>query len=116
MVPIKLERDEARAIQQYFFPYLVEVCRLKKRDAADQDETLTQIIIIDTFDQVCKLFEKKLSNISNVLHFKFTDAQAIVLYKLLMNMPIENQNVWLVNLRQLICNIFYNEILELIPP
>lgn len=107
MITVQLTRDEARAVQQYFFYYLDELCQLKYRDSQTDDDRMMQLIIIDSFQQIRKLFAKKLFNKGNKITFNFTITQAVIFYKLLSNLPLERENVYLVTLRQLIMNIIY---------
>lgn len=113
MIQIKLTRDEARAMQQYFFFYLEEVCQMKERHSSSLEDRMNEHIITDTFHQVKILFEKKLFNTGNNLRFKLTDTQAIILYKLLMNFPLDQNNIWLLQTRQLFCNIIYTSLLQI---
>jgi len=114
MIPVKLTRDEARAVQQYFFLFLDQLSSYKLKYADTEEERLQQYLILDQYDQVKKLFEKKLLGTSNSLLFNFTDSQAIILHKLLLNLPIEAKDVYLVSLRILICNLIYAQITEIL--
>lgn len=102
MIILKLYRDQARQVQLHFFPYLELLCEKNIRDALNQDEELNARMIYSVLNETRILFEKKLFGISNKLSFKFTDAQSIVLYKLLLVVPIHADNIWLHNLRQFI--------------
>lgn len=110
MIRIKLTRDEARACQQYFFIYLQQVCEMKIRHADKQDEILYQYVICDLFNQVQLQFEKKLLTAANNLTFKLTVSQGIVLFKLLEALPLDQKDIWLIQLRQLFLNIIYPEL------
>lgn len=107
MITFKIERDQARTLQQYFFPYLDEYCRLKQRDSIAIDEQLTQFVIFDLYRQVKVIIEKKLLTVSHTLKVNLTDSQAAVFHKLLLALPLDGSNVWMVYVRQLICNIIY---------
>lgn len=114
MITVKLTRDEARAMQQYFFHYLHDVCCMKERQATDMENKMSEHLIKDTFHQVRIIFEKKLFNKGNNIKFNFTDSQAIILYKLLLHIGIDDRNVWLQQLRQLFCNLLYEQIVDII--
>jgi len=114
MIDIKLERDEARALQQYFFVFLERLCISREKEATTDSEKMLQHLLKNQFHQVQQLFYKKLMNKSNTLKFSFTDSQAIVLYNLLFNFPIHPDQVYMINLRLLFCNLLYDPIMKII--
>lgn len=114
MIPVKMERDQARSIQQYFFKYMEETLKTQERDALTTGTKMFQHLIRELFYQVQQLFEKKLLNKGNNIKFDFTNGQAIVLYNLLFNFPISEREVYMIQLRQLLLNILYDPIMTAI--
>jgi len=114
MIPVKLERDEARAMETYFFDFIKQIIHYSKKIADSDNEKILQHLIGDQFEQIELLFKKKLLNKSNKLHFNFTDSQAIILYKFLFNFPIDSKEVWLQMLRQRFCNLLYDPVMKII--
>jgi hypothetical protein len=108
----KLTRDQARSIQINFFPYLVAVCEMKLAHTYSDDELYNNKMIFCLLQEIRIQFEKKLSTVSNKLTFKFSDPQSIILYKLLMNIPIQSDHFWLINLRIFICDILHKQLSE----
>jgi len=107
LIKISLTRDEARAIEQYFFTYLEQVCTMKINQEKDQDDRLWQQLIEDQFLQVKKSFTRKLLTTQKKFTFTFTISQSIVMFQLLRAFPIHKDEVYLLQLRNLIMNIFY---------
>lgn len=110
---LKLERDQARAVQRDMFPYMELLLENKVDHCRDSvDEYLNAIVARCLFLEVVKIFERKLLTKGNVFTFKLTVAQALPFYQVLMSLPINGKQVWLLNLRQLICDTLYNQFLE----
>lgn len=112
MIMLKLSRDQARNVQLHFFPYLDLLCEKNIRDAVTLDDQLNVRMISSILNEARRLFEKKLFGVSNRLKFLFTDAQSIVLYKLLLNLPLHPDQIWLCNLRQLIMDTLHVQLCD----
>lgn len=109
---IKLTRDQCRSVQNHFFPYLVQVCAMKVDHPADSEELLTNKIIVCILQEIRIIFERKLLTKSNNFLFRFSDAQGIIFYKLLMNLPLQADRFWLINLRSFICDRLHLQMCE----
>lgn len=109
---IKLTRDQARSVQHHFFPYLVAVCEMKVEHPAGSEDLLNNKMIVCILQEIRVLFEKKLLTRSNKFLFRFSDAQGIIFYKLLMNLPIIADQFWLINLRLHICDVLHLQMCE----
>lgn len=112
MIILKLTRDQARSVQLNFFPYLSLLCEKNIRDTTNPDETLNARMIYCILNEIRKDVEKKLFNTAKKIKFKFSDAQAIVMYKLMIALPLQPDQIWLINLRQHIVNILHIELCE----
>lgn len=112
MILLKLTRDQARSVQVNFFPYLSLLCEKNIADTTNPDETLNARMIYSILNEIRKDFEKKLFNTAKKIKFKLSDAQAVVMYKLMMSLPLQPDQIWLVNLRQHIVNILHIELCE----
>ena len=110
MIIVKLTRDETRCIQQYFFPFLDELCKMKERQALQDSDRHAQHMVLDLYKQAKKVIDRKLLTTADKFSIRFTDSQAIILHQLLLALPLDANNVYLVNLRQLLCNIIVKEI------
>lgn len=107
---LKLDRDQARAVQATFCPYLERYCESKIINAVTEDEQLIYKIIRCIFLDIYKMLCKKLLTDANKFTFNFSEAEAITLYKLLIAFPIKSENVWMLNLRQLITDSIHNQL------
>ena len=116
MMIIKLERDHARSVQQYFFPFLEMLCKTKLKDAQGIDDQLNCRVILSIFDEVVYDFDKKLFTTAAKFTFKLSDAQGITLYKLLMLLPINSREVFLINLRSMIIDTLHRQMCEPVTP
>lgn len=114
MIPVKLERDEARALQQYFFVFLERVCISRETNATTDNEKMLQHLFKEQFHQVQQLFYKKLLNRGNKMKFPFTDSQAIVLYNLLFHFPIHHDQIYMIQLRNNFCELLRKPVMDLI--
>jgi hypothetical protein len=114
MTPIilKLERDQARAVQDTFFPYIHELCRFRIKNEGNINSKLMERIVYTVFDTVAKLFSRKLNTTGNKFTFNFTEGQAITLYMFIIMVPIQQEQVWYMNLRNLIVNSLHQQILK----
>lgn len=112
-IKIKLERDQARAIQQYFHPYLVQLCDTRVKDCfGDIDATLNARAMQSLFLQVAKIIDKRLLTQAMEFNLAFTYAESLAYYTILMQLPILSNQVYLVNLRQLVCDTIHNQLIE----
>jgi hypothetical protein len=110
---LKLERDQARAVQHTFCPFLERYCESKIINAVCDDEKLIYQIIRSIFLDIYKMVCKKLLTDANKFTFNFSEAEAITLYKLLIVFPIKSDQVWHINLRQMITDSIYNQLITL---
>lgn len=110
---LKLERDQARAIRQDFFPYLESLCEMHYQDTRqDTNMNLTVLVIRSLFIDLVKHFDQKLLTTANNFTFKLSDAHGITLYLLLMQLPLRLDQYWLVNLRQLVVDTLHHQMSE----
>lgn len=113
MIGLKLYRDQAREIQQHFFPYLVMVCETKMNEAdevKDNDGKMVARMMLCLTVELQRKFDKKLLTDHNRFTIKMTDAEAICYYQLLMNFPLDPQWVYMVVLRQKITDFLHDEL------
>lgn len=119
MILLKITRDEAREVQRFFFPYLLERCLLKMRDAVlhrqvNMEEANSQLLVHRMMHSLItgikKKFDRKLLTIANVFTINHTDAEAIAMYQLLMIMPLDGKQPFQCMLRQRICNFYFDEL------
>lgn len=113
MIRLKIHRDNAREVQESFFPYLQELCELKMRDAAavkDNDAKLVARMMLCLTVELRLKFDKKL--LTQMINFtlKITDSEAICFYKLLMAFPISEKWVHMIMLRQQITDFLHAEL------
>lgn len=113
-ITIPLQRDQARAVQQNFCPYLERYCEAKIKTAVSEDERLIYMIIRSLFLDVYKMISKKLLTDAKQFKFKLSEAEAIALYKLLIAFPIKVDQFWYVNLRQTIVDVIHGQLQQ--PP
>lgn len=111
MIKLNLERDQARSIQQNFFPFLVQYCDLKIRDSQDDQDRMISKLTRSILQDITKAFEKKLNGISNKISFKLQDSQAVILYRLFMMLPIQADQFYLVNIRMHITDYLHRELI-----
>jgi hypothetical protein len=100
---VKLDRDQARCIQQNFFPYM-ELLVQNRIDHSSIDQTLNCRLINSIFQEVKLVIDKKLVTTGNQFTIKFSIAQSIVFYQLLMELPINSKEIFLINFRFWICD------------
>lgn len=107
---VKLERDQAATIVHKFFPFLDRLCISKITNSYTDDEQLVYTVIHCIFQDVQKMFAKKLFTEGNRFTFNLSKAEGITLYKLLMAFPIDSKQVYMLNLRQLITDSIHNQL------
>lgn len=107
---LKLTRDQARAVQQNFCPYLERLCESKIRLAVSEDERLIYMIIRCLFLDIYRMLSKKL--LSDAIRFKLqlSEAEGVTLYKLLIAFPLPSDQVWYINLRQMIIDVIHSQL------
>lgn len=98
---IKVTRDEARAVQQNFFPFLQQLCDMRIRQADHDDDLLFLArLFACIFRDIKRKFDLRLVGFSQLFKIELKEHEAIVFYKLLLSVKLDPQNVWLIHLRQ----------------
>lgn len=112
---LKINRDDARFVQQHFFPYIRQLCSLRIRQAGtDKDDHFLCLAIKSIFDKVEREFDHRLTGFADSFKFRFAIHEAIILYRLLMAFPVENNefNFYMDQLRQNIIRIIHGQLSE----
>lgn len=123
MVFIKTNRQDLETVGIYFIPFIKEWKQTNLNNIKDSNmhggEFLLAVAINCIVDENLLLIKKKLINTSSTNQkIKLTDAQAVVLYRLLIILPIpavefyfnKLRNEWIEQLdRQLLSNNIYNQ-------
>lgn len=113
MIPLRIHRDRTRELVTFFFPFLTERCLLKVREAdqiKDVERKLAARVMWCLVQSAKLKFDRKLLTEANRFTVKLSDAEAIVLYQLLMAFPIDPKMVFQVLLRQEIVNFLFEEL------
>ncbi len=112
MILLKLKRDQARCIDDYFFPYMIAVAVMKMNNAGKlSDEYLNAKVLYTLIIEVEKIFRRKLASEANKFNFKLNDAQGITFDKFLMNHPMNAEEFYLNHLRQHIIDVLFKQII-----
>lgn len=115
MITLKLTRDEARTIDHYFFSYLDRLIFTFKPIGVKEkeEEILSNIFLKDIFTQIDKIIKRKLISSSAKFKIKLTNSQAVVLYRILMLLPLDPNDIYLINLRNSTINYLHKELLKI---
>lgn len=98
---IKLTRDEARAIDTRFFPYMERLCELQIETSRGLPETnINSRIIRSCLLDLIQKIKKRLLSAGNNFTITLKENEGLVFYELLMILPLDPAEVWLNNLRQ----------------
>lgn len=112
-ITLKLDRSQLAAVDEYFLPYLEMQVTTWMRDCEhDVNAHLNACVISCIHQELVQILRHRLTGPANRFQFKFSTAQAITLYKLLMCLPINYSQVWLINLRQLITDTLHQQLLK----
>lgn len=104
MIVIRAPRQDIESIITHFFPTinLQKATRLKNVKHLDRlsDEYLGAVIINCELTKIELMFKKQLINsASKRISLKFTNAEAVVLYKSFIILPIDSEHVYYIILR-----------------
>jgi hypothetical protein len=108
MISIKITRDELHTVQENFFPFM-EIS-IRYINGTDQHTIISKLFRC-LYGQIIEKVERKilLTN-SNNLKLKLNDAEAIALQFMLMGMPIDQEKVWMIRVRQKITDQIHKQI------
>lgn len=112
--PLKLtlHRDEARALQT-FFPYLRELVKMRIRDHENNiDLHLSFRAQFVLFDNVCRMFQKKLVTDSKRISLKLPFPESLAFYVLLKSMLINEREIYLLNIRQQVIGKLHHYLMD----
>lgn len=115
MITLSTTRHYAEAALHHFFPFINHLKQTRLNDVAHakmvSKEYLHVVVINCLLDEIEHLFRKKLVNTKGgKIKLQFSDAQGVLLYQFLLNMPIDEKEIfqnmvrsqWLVDLDQAI--------------
>lgn len=99
MITLRTTRHYAEAALDAFFPYLNLQKQTRLNDVAHlsiaSKEYLQAVVINCLLDEVETIFKKKLVNTTGAMvQLKFTDAQGVLFYQVLMHMPIDEDKIY----------------------
>lgn len=83
---------------------------MKLRDAAPaSNDYFNNKILLTLIKEVQIIFKRKLLTQAINFHFRLNDAQAITLYKFIMEHPVPAIELYLLNLRQHVCDVLHKQ-------
>jgi hypothetical protein len=112
-ITLKLTRDQARTVQQSFFPYLLMLIESRLQTeiySGNVDALLSIRANRILFQQVVKMFDRKLLTEGHKFTFQFTLPNALPLYGYLRELPIEAKDFYHINLRQHIIEVLHRQL------
>lgn len=115
MIHLSLYRQQVHDIMREFFPFIqmMQTTRLKNCAAASLHSPafLSALAINCVQNEIMWHIKKKEINTSKEkIKLQFTEAQAVVLYQTLLELPIDSQKIHLCNLRNALVQILDKEI------
>ncbi len=112
MITLKIERDDTRMLQENFFPYLSMLVNSKIKAATGSDDLLNWKIIRSLFTDIKKKVTRKLLTEAKRFTFKFSDAEGITVFQLLMVMPVTVEEIYMQLLRTRVCDTLHKQMNE----
>ncbi|MEP7317194.1 MAG: hypothetical protein ABI921_00580 [Panacibacter sp.] len=112
MVKLKLRRDEARYVDDHFFPFMLMNAKQKLIYAENDTAEFNAKVILSLISDVIVAFKRKLLSNANKFVFNFSNAHAICFYYLLLQQPIQPNLFYDVNLRQHLVNVLHKIIIN----
>lgn len=99
MIILHTTREHVQTVKKYFFPYvnMYKETRLNNisNKSIGSEEYLSALTINCIISEIEALFEKKLINTTGIkIKFKLSEAQAIVLYRTLLALPLPGNQVY----------------------
>ena len=113
MIKFKITRDQARMIQEQWFPYMIlSANTLVANNAGNDAKYLNAITIKSLLTEVQKKFREKLFNAEDkpgnpTFTFNLKLSQAPAFYVSVMQLGIDINNVYAFNFRQQLCDGLY---------
>ncbi|HMO32330.1 MAG TPA: hypothetical protein PKE07_04975 [Lacibacter sp.] len=116
-INIKLRREQLCIVKEYFFPYMQQLKKTRVLNVAHlstQSPELLQVLAINCLTDECMLqVNRKLYNTSKQnVRLQFTYAQAVVLFKLLQELPIPSNQFYLVQTARYLVELIDKELLR----
>jgi hypothetical protein len=111
MITLNTLRQKVELVRYVFYPVIEMTKRTAllnlRRLSADDSDTLSALVMICIIDEVKTIIDRKLINTKgHIIKLQLSDAQAIVLYKTLLRLPVDAdkqyhnmvRNEWLMQL------------------
>ncbi len=100
LISIRCDRQQLQVIQDYFFPYIkqLKLTRLKNivHLPVHSPEYLSAIAVNCIVDECILHINRKIINTTkNTIKLQLSDAQTVILYKTLMEIPVPAQQFYL---------------------
>lgn len=115
-ITVKVIRDQARAVQENFFPFMELLCktRIKETEDAGQfNENMNEIIVDSLLAEIKSEFETRLGFQANGFIIGFSQPQAIAFLKLLSQLPPNTAFPYLNDLRSFFITELENQVFEI---
>ena len=117
MIKLRLTRDEARLIDDYWLPFMIKLVWSNLRtNAGNHGKYLNCKILLSLLCDVQMSLKRKLLTSKNQFSLSLTEAEASAFYVYLMKQPIDACFVYAVNMRQSMCNHLHKELFADTPP
>lgn len=103
MIVLNLDRQDLESVRNHFFPYITLLQQTKLNNVAhcsiQSDEYLTTLAVNALIDEIKDVVEKKYQKPSEKTKLKFSDAQAILFFRLLILLEIPHTEFYFCKLR-----------------
>ena len=103
MIPLSLYRQDLETIRNHFIPFVELLQQTKLNNVGhcsiQSDEYLTALAINAIIDEIIAAIEKKYQKPVPKAKIKFSDAQAIIFYRLLLLLQIPATEIYFCKLR-----------------
>jgi hypothetical protein len=122
MIKFKITRDQARMIQEQWFPYMVAAAASQLANNAGNDAKYLNAVILESLLlEVRKMFRGKLFNAEDKpgnpnFTFNLKRSQAPAFYVSIMQLGIDVQNVYAFAFRQQLCDVLHQQLFANRPP
>lgn len=83
----------------HFMPYMMRVLEARLRISRNSDLEIPAVVCLSVLEDINQIFIKKTVTVQKKFTIKLTKAEAIILMKMMLQFPIEENQFWRMNLR-----------------
>lgn len=110
MIILKLSRQYLDDLCRFFLPYMISVLESRQRTAESTEGHLPAMVALSILEDLETMFQRKTLTVQQKFTIKLKKHEAIIILKLMMEFPLDENHFWRQNLRNYITEQLHKQL------